>query len=743
MSGSIDSIIAAPQGINVLQPLKQWQELNLGNAQTSLTGQQAVGAGINNELQRISANLYEDQIGKMFPNALAGVTPPQGGAPGQPGVTSGGGAGVGGAGGAGGGGAPNADTHSTGMPAPGMPIGEQVSPFGATQTLYGVPLPAGMALNVLRAGAVAPDKAGAMLKDFMQERRSRLFELLSGPNWQDGVTQAYQEGWMDPQHFSALVAHPELKNATVQGLSDPVSYMNLIEKYAGRNLSLDANGNPRLDPGLLAAAGASARTEANAKVPAAVATARLSPTTLPGGGYGAPASVLGGPPAGFDNDGNPINGGAAGGGTGGGAASAAGGGGGATNAPPSIPRATSAAILSVPPTLQGPVMAAAARAGLPPEAVAPWIASLHHENGFTTKDGDNGEIGIGQVMPGTGKMYGYSEQQLRDTPTNLEASAKIFGDNWQKSAGDVSKTVAGYNTGGIGGTPTQGYLPDVQGRLRSWGYPGMPNQPAPGVTQRTAPGGAVYTTDTRPQQQEMFKQDVAMVPELTATANTLAAVQTRNLETRDLINKLPQAGAAGGARTAAANWVETFIKPIPGMGPAVAQFLSDVGRLPPADLAAELEKLQITAAGAQTNLTAGQSGGLGLTQMFMKSNPGFGIPQDAGRSLTNMNIINTQMQLDYARMRAQVPTSQPGYLAGTANYNPGTNFDAAWVSQPNEQNYFAAIQALNGKPATEWAPMLGNDPNRVHAVLGILRRADPTAKIMWFDGNQYPVGGLQ
>ena len=193
----------------------------------------------------------------------------------------------------------------------------------------------------------------------------------------------------------------------------------------------------------------------------------------------------------------------------------------------------------------------------------------------------------------------------------------------------------------------------------------------------------------------------------------------------------------------AANFVNTFIKPIPGMGPAVAQFLSDAGRLPPADLAAELEKLQITAAGLQENATVGARGGLGLTTLFMRSTPGFGIPQTAGRDLANMNIIGTQMQLDYARGRAQVPASQPDYLAGKANYVPGTTFDAQWVSKPNEENYFAALQALNGHPASEWARMLGNDENRIHAVLGILRRADPTAVVTWFDGKQYPVSGMK
>jgi Transglycosylase SLT domain len=774
MSGSIDSIIAAPQGIDVLSGLKRWQELNQGNAQTGLLGQQATAAGINNELGRISANLYEDQIGQIAPNALRGVTPPSaapgggafaGGAqppPQQQGTIAGlpvSGGGQGGAAGAADGGAggdtgdgtaasnqpPTAATHSPGMPPPGQPIGSQVSPFGAVQTLYGVPLPGGLGLQILRTAATAPDKAGGMLKDFMQERRQRLFELLSQPNWQQGVTQAYQEGWMDTPHYQAMLNTPQQRQAYLHGLSSPTDFMNLLEKYAGKNLTLDANGNPVLDPGLLAASGATAKTEANARVPAAVATAKLTPTALPGGGFGPPASLTG-QPAGFDADGNPLPAGGAASGGGGGAPAQGAPGGGATNGPPSIPRATSAAILSVPPTLQGPVMAAAARAGLPPEAVAPWIASLHHENGFANKDGASGEIGIGQVMPGTGAMYGYSEQQLRDTPTNLEASAKIFGDNWHKSGGDVGKTVAGYNTGGIAGTPTAGYLPDVNGRLSQWGYPGATNQPAPGVTQRTTPGGAVYTTDTRPQQAEAYKADQAMVPELTATANTLAGVQTRNLETRDLINKLPQAGAAGGARTAAANWVQTFIAPIPGMGTAAAQFISDAARLPPADLAAELEKLQITSAGAQENLTVGQRGGLGLTQLFMKSNPGFGIPQDAGRSLANMNIIGTQMGLDYARMRAQVPSSQPGYLDGTANYNPGTNFDAAWVSQPNEQNYFAAVQALNGKPANEWMATLGTGPQRdarIHAVLGILRRADPTATVKWDDGNSYPVNRVQ
>lgn len=127
--------------------------------------------------------------------------------------------------------------------------------------------------------------------------------------------------------------------------------------------------------------------------------------------------------------------------------------------------------------------------GLPVEAVAPFIAGIHHESGWNpdVKNGSSGEIGLGQVMPDTGKMLGYTPEQLRDPQTNLDASVKYFNQKWTESKGSIPGAYAGYNTGSVSGTPTTGYLEDTSSRLAKYGYPGV-SVPRGSGTQVAGPG---------------------------------------------------------------------------------------------------------------------------------------------------------------------------------------------------------------------------------------------------------------
>jgi len=150
--------------------------------------------------------------------------------------------------------------------------------------------------------------------------------------------------------------------------------------------------------------------------------------------------------------------------------------------------ASSAALATLPddPT-RTTAINAALRAGLPVEAWAPWLSTVQTEShwNLNAPDGAAGEIGPGQVKPGTGAMFGYTPQQLRDPTNNLIASARYFAQQWQAGGGDPAKAMTGYNSGNVNGVAGKDYVSQGIGRLAQWGYPGTASSIA------TSPIGAM------------------------------------------------------------------------------------------------------------------------------------------------------------------------------------------------------------------------------------------------------------
>jgi hypothetical protein len=65
---------------------------------------------------------------------------------------------------------------------------------------------------------------------------------------------------------------------------------------------------------------------------------------------------------------------------------------------------------------------------------------------FNSKDGSSGEIGMMQVMPSTGKMMGYTEEDLRDPQKNVEIGLTYLKQGLDKF-NDPYRAAAGYNAG--------------------------------------------------------------------------------------------------------------------------------------------------------------------------------------------------------------------------------------------------------------------------------------------------------
>ena len=154
---------------------------------------------------------------------------------------------------------PTAATHSPGMPPAGALLGAQVGP-NAIQTLYGAPIPYGWGQAVVFA---QPGQQGAVMQQAMEARRTHLQELYSMPDWSQGVTQAAQEGWMDPKLASVVVNHPESRDKLLQTLVSPDSYFSTLEKYSGQGLRPDPQtGQMVVSPVAVQAAGMKAQSVA-------------------------------------------------------------------------------------------------------------------------------------------------------------------------------------------------------------------------------------------------------------------------------------------------------------------------------------------------------------------------------------------------------------------------------------------------------------------------------------------------
>jgi len=157
--------------------------------------------------------------------------------------------------------------------------------------------------------------------------------------------------------------------------------------------------------------------------------------------------------------------------------------------------------------------------GLPAEAIPAWISAVHNESGWNPKVPDNQnkngttDVGIGQVNSSNFGPLGMTADQLRDPQTNLNASAKLFGQQWQAAKGDPAGALAGYN-GGNPSADVPGYVNKGMTRMAQWGYAGAPPAAA-------ASAGAGNASGVTPQ------SALGMAQNYEAQANQLEQQQNR------------------------------------------------------------------------------------------------------------------------------------------------------------------------------------------------------------------------
>jgi hypothetical protein len=139
------------------------------------------------------------------------------------------------------------------------------------------------------------------------------------------------------------------------------------------------------------------------------------------------------------------------------------------------------------------------------------------ENGFRQYDQNGkvilspkGAVGIMQVMPGTGKEYGFSRQDLTDPEKNIEAGVSVLKDFLSRSNGDSMMAAGMYNAGpnhsffktGKGDLPeeTQNYIAKINGYGGFGEGEPTPNEPKQPVEvepepNEPTPEATIYTQE--------------------------------------------------------------------------------------------------------------------------------------------------------------------------------------------------------------------------------------------------------
>jgi hypothetical protein len=144
------------------------------------------------------------------------------------------------------------------------------------------------------------------------------------------------------------------------------------------------------------------------------------------------------------------------------------------------------------------------------------------------KTGGAGEIGIMQVMPATGKLLGYKEEDLRDADKNLEAGLKYLKQNMDRYNNDPILATVAYNAGpdhpffsGKAKSPPESTLGYVNSIQALGGF-----EPTPSQAPEEAPVSEAQPTIT-PASEEDFRKEKAMLAGAGVGAATGAGVSAK------------------------------------------------------------------------------------------------------------------------------------------------------------------------------------------------------------------------
>ena len=762
MSGSIDSIIANPQGVDVLGQIQRWQALKQAQAQTGLVGAQASqtqaqtgligaqaqGAGIANQLAglNLERKAYQyDQAGLPVPAGMLGGSGAQPSsssysAPGAAGYLPG----------------------SNGSMPPSGSLGSVQTPQGAQQgfhgqmaeKMYGIPLPPMIALDI--------DGDPSKLKIAQENSRQTLFSTLgsAGDQLPQAVNSLVNAGWLDPTRAQNLLTDPSALPRFMSVLQTPESYQSALTALRSRNMQLDQNGQPVVMPQGVAATGATSTAQAGGAATYGKTEVTVPDPSVPGGfrvqtiqtsqlpsfmsaNQGAKPTTA----ADLANPNTPLSGDAW--------ANRVGGAESGNNPAAGSPtagtgsNATGAAQFTPSTWLQTVRQARPDLAKYPDSTVLAWrtdaspagqqlqtdmTKSYGQQNAATLAQGG---LPVNSLTLGLAHRFGANGvQQILAAPANtpiasvtspqvMAANPDLKGQTVGSVMGNTFKAYGmnpvNFNAGGAQSGATQGSPQPAAPSAQAAAQPaavlggGIPGPPV--LTPAQAAGLPVAA--------KRLSDDQDAV-NTSLTAANQAQVQQQNLtQFRDIASGL-RTGAGSENRQSLQNFVSTYA---PDFVQKLTKSLS-AGVIDPTEAAQwQLMAKQALLTYGQAQQAVNPAGGLGVAQMYQNGFPNWDTQPTAVRDATNIMLVSQQRMIDQAQGQQQFMNTQlPAAQNDPRSYKPLQNYNAEFLKTNPPGVYVGAAAALNGKPYGEWSRGL-SVPQQAQA-LTTMWKADPTAVVM-------------
>lgn len=791
MSGSIDSIIANPQPVDVLSQLAKWQQLDQGQAQTSLLGQQTQAAEIANQLSGLGLARTRYQYGLAGVPGIGGAAP-AGGAPApapMAGGTAGGTSQVGGmpsapgqpaAAGAGSPGAPSAPQQQP----------QQQSPSDYSMATLGIPMPAMIALGVNTA---SPDQQANLMKNANEARRQAVFSTVSGlppEQYQAGMMSLYRAGWISPSMMQDALAHPEGRARIIQATQTPESYQAAQTAAFGQGAGYDPNtGAEGASPAAIAthAANAGAVEDAQQQADTRWAGPKATATTT---AQHAAAFPFIKPEATAQAAGsNAFN---------------------TSQITTPDPANPGHFITNTVPTTEVPAFLAAnsgARQASAADRVDPRVTLSGPAFVQRLQGGESGNNpAAGSPTAGTGSSASGGSQFLAGTWVPLARAAAP-----QATAGKTDAQVAAmrndtsapgqalqsqvtldyarqnaqalqqaglpvnamtlglaHRFGGAGVLPilnadpnapiaslttpdVMAANPDLKGKTAGQVLNGATALGFNPVDLSGAGGGAAASGGgaapavpgaiagppvlTAPQEKALDQTSGQVTDDGKTVAASLAAAGQTQIQQANLIQMRNtgadlNTGSFGEARQRIQNYLATYAPQ--GVSKFVANMTAGNIDGTKAGQWQELVKEGLAASSAATKAN-NPGGGLGVTEIYQSAYPNLDTQPQALHDMSNLFLVNAQRANDYAQGQQAFYQQQRQAFQNGQPYQPVSNFDAQFLQSHSPQVYVGAAAALNDKPVSEWSK--GLTPQQQGQALQIMWRADPTAQPLGMDGK--------
>ena len=782
MSGTL--IPMGAQGINPLPTQQALAGIGLQQAQTGLIGQQAQAAAIQNALT-------QTRMGVIF--GAYGIQNPFGGQGAQAAIPGSGGYGIAGhfgLPGQSGAGAPQGSVPTSEGQLPPEYAAHQVSPYGAVQSAYGVPVPW---YRAFLADTSTPDpiKAGA---DLIKMRAVVLHQLIQSVPmdengnvgdinaWHNALHSAYAGQWIDGNDIARLWNHPEQRQQMENSFANPDEVLKARVDAAGKGLMFGSAGGLVPSPLAASAAGMVEAQKAWAKVNPAIATATevapieagakaqyetvAVPITNPDGTIsmktmtraqaaqqlGQPTGAVGLGGTSALSYGSPLTRAAAAGESGGNPAE------GAPPGTPGNPHPTAGGAYQwtdqswtdavnkfAPQVAAGKSQAdlMALKNNLPfanaiTEASFGANAAALTNNGYLS---NNATVLLAH-------HYGLAGAQtiLRAADASPNATLKqVLPDAAEANPTEANLTmqqIAQHWSGlakGAGLDPNAPYAPPQPQQSAGPGAPATAassGSPAPGTVGM---GPAKFTPTqnvTVGLNQKAIDEGEKYSSDLQDAAATAAQTQVTMRTLANVAAPLPT-GALGTVKGQIANylasfggdWSDKFMKATTGIDANSANAYQ------------ETAKIALQIAGMAENKSVGARGSMGLTNIFLRTFPGLETQPGALQHMANLFSVQSQYNIDHADTVSGYYLPQRDAFKQNpiaANVQPPVALDRRFLDQkgPNApQVYSAAAGALNDVPYAQWTKGLA--PDQIVAALKVAGRSNPTGHVLGPDGTPH------